>query len=342
VKLTLVLLSLFSAFAAQAATDAAIPSYLPPDTQVVIGVRVRGLVDSSLFKKIPTDFSGVNVEWTKLASSMGFDPLRDLDDVLIATNARGQDAPALIVAHGRFENLQLPSRGPMYHGIAINQGKGANGGMALLDGNTALLGDPAMIRRAIDRRGAASQLDPAMVAILNSLRVSYDIWGYGHIPPGLVPPNANAQGLDSIDRFQFGLRLSNGLVVEATLHTRTSQDGEKLVASARMLEAMVKMQQPSASAGKLDIRTENNQVHVALSVPEEALLKAMEMRRSAGMANSARTGSGATGVSISGTMTRPATGDSGVTIVGGEGSSQPLIHSAPNGDTVVVTLPGKQ
>src|SRR5262249_35120943 len=166
----------------------------------------------------------------KLTAAFGFNPLSDVDDVLIATNGKGDNPPALIVAHGRFDRIQVES-GAMYHGVRVHEDSASgkkDSAWAILDPSTAVAGDVALVHRGIDRRTSASQLDPAMVTILNALRTQYDIWGYGHVNPAMLPTQAKQQGLDAIDRFQFGVNVSSGLQLSATLHMRSTQDGEKL------------------------------------------------------------------------------------------------------------------
>jgi hypothetical protein len=300
---------------ASATTADAVPGFLPADTKVIIGIQVRNLVASPLLSSVPAQVSSMGTDWMKLMDLSGFNLLRDLDEVLITTNAKGgQDAPALIVARGRFDSLPAPKAGTLYQGVRIREGKGPNGAMALLDNSTLLLGNALRIKRAIDRRASGSSFDPAMMAILSSLRSQYDIWGYGQIPPGAVPAGPQSQGLDAVERFQFGLTMRQGLELAATLHTRSGADGQKLAAAARMLEAMVKAQQPAAQGAKVDIQTEDNVVKVALSVSEEELKKAAEARN----APPRVTGSEAA-------RTPP----------------PPPIRRNANGDTVVVTLPGR-
>ncbi len=293
----------------------AIPGFLPQDTKVVIGVGVRAIVASPISKSLVSGMAGnVNAaDLLKLTAAAGFNPLADVDDVLIATNGKGENPPALIVAHGRFDRIQVEG-GSMYHGVQIHvAGDKKDSAWAVLDPATAVAGDPALVRRAIDRRTAASQLDPAVMTILNALRTQYDIWGYGQVNPAMLPDAAKQQGLDAVDRFQFGVNVSSGLQLSATLHMRSNEDGEKLAAGARLLEAMVRAQQPSMGKTQLDIRTENQMVKIALSVPQEEIDKAIEARMHPGSVAPARAQA----------PPRPAG-----------------IQKRADGDTMVLTLPG--
>ena len=279
-KVQALFVSLLFAAASHAESALAIPGFLPQDTKVVIGVQVRALVASPISKAFVAGMSSnVNAaDLLKLTAAMGFNPLSDVDDVLIATSGKGENPPALVVAHGRFDRLQAPG-GAMYHGVEMHTaGSKKDSAWAVLDPSTAVAGDPALVRRAIDRRTTAPQLDPAVMTILNALRTQYDIWGYGQLNAASMPAAAKQQGLDAIDRFQFGVNVSSGLQLSATLHMRSSEDGQKLAAGARMLEAMVKSQQPSMQGAQFEIHAENETVKVALSISQEEMNKAIEAR----------------------------------------------------------------
>ena len=60
---------------------------------------------------------------------------------------------------------------------------------------------------------------------------------------GFVAPTGKQQELDSIDRFEFGVRLNQGFEIGAELHSRSPKDAEKLAASLGSLKAMLAMAQ---------------------------------------------------------------------------------------------------
>ena len=87
------------------ASDFALQEYLPPDTKVVMGLRVRALTESSLFQENSESAKKMSEGWTKLVAFTGFDPLHDVDEVLLTSPADRDNAPALLVVRGRF-NLE--------------------------------------------------------------------------------------------------------------------------------------------------------------------------------------------------------------------------------------------
>ena len=74
---------------------------------------------------------------------------------------------------------------------------------------------------------------------------------------GFSAPVPEAEGVDSIDRFQIGVSISHGLEVGAELHAKSSQDSEKLTAVLGMIGTMVKAQKTGENGSNFDLQVEN-------------------------------------------------------------------------------------
>jgi hypothetical protein len=256
------------------AADFAVQEYLPPDTKVVMGVRVRGLADSPLFQQSADGAKAVKESWTKLSTFAGFDPLHDIDEVLLTSPADRENAPALLVVRGRFKVEQWSEHAERYHGAAIfgSHEKGANSVVALLDENTALVGEVPTVRAAIDRRGKPAAYDGALLARVMSLRERFDIWGTGERPQGFVAPGGPSDQLNSIDRFEFGVGVAHGIELSGEIHARSPEDVEKLAGSLAMLQMMAKSQ---SNAANFDVKVEESTLRLSFSISEEELKKAL-------------------------------------------------------------------
>src|ERR1035441_2990378 len=92
------------------AAEAPTLNFLPADTKVVIGIRVSAIRESELFKDAGTDARKMGEEWMKLAAITGFDPLHDIDEILIASPADNEKAATLLAVRGRF-NLERMGAG---------------------------------------------------------------------------------------------------------------------------------------------------------------------------------------------------------------------------------------
>ena len=164
--------------------QAALPDFLPAETKVVVGFSLRGLIDSPLL-------AGLGDAKTATAKLMpgpfaGIDPLKDIDDLIIASTGQGENPPALIVVRGRFAQQVLPEGAKIYKGVAVFEDtKTPNGSFALLDAGTLIGGDLAMVHSAIDRRSQPSRLAPALIERIHLLESRYDLWGVGELPQGI-------------------------------------------------------------------------------------------------------------------------------------------------------------
>ncbi|MCU1238293.1 MAG: hypothetical protein JWP63_6260 [Candidatus Solibacter sp.] len=304
------------------AGDFALQEYLPPDTKVVMGLRVRSLTESSLFAQNGQSAKSMSESWLKLATFTGFDPLHDIDEVLLTSAADKENAPALLVLRGRFNVEKLTEGAKLYHGVPLRTttDKGATSVFGVLDATTALAGDGPLVRAAIDRRGQPAVYDRSLVERVASLRERFDLWGTGERPQGFIAPGGQNEQLNSIDRFEFGIRITNGLELGAEVHARSSKDTEKLAASLGLLQMMAKAQSNSA---KFDVKVEDNTLKLSFAISEAELKKAIEAQQAQGRR----------------TQTQPA--QTQPTVVG-QPVEAPRTQTATPGGTSVFMLPGKK
>jgi hypothetical protein len=307
------------------AADAALPGYFPPDTRVVIGLRVRSLVDALAAQGIGNE-AQVNVSGFLAQTPLaGFDPFHDVDEILLASTAEGQNPPSLVVMTGRFHAAAFSSGGKHYgNALILESPQKPEQAMALVDANTLLAGDLPVVRAALDRGVEGAPIDPDLAARVAALRARYDVWGAGNPVPGVKLPAAGAEQLESIDRFGFGITLAHGLECIADLHVRSPQDMEKLNSSLRLVEAILKAQPEGGSEARFDVHSESGTIHVSLSIAEEALKKAIAAQReSLASAVAARLAAGAK-------APKP------------EAPRKAKIAQDAAGNTLTVILPGKE
>jgi hypothetical protein len=151
--------------------------------------------------------------------------------------------------------------------------------VAFFDSSTVVLGSPALVRAAIDQRSSHKvKIDAALNDRITSLRQRYDFWGLGERPEGFAPPVAEATLVESIDRFQFGIQVSNGLELTAEIHPRSSKESEKLNAAIQQIAALLKGPEESQSGTSFDLKSEGGTWKLTLSMPEAELKKAIEVQ----------------------------------------------------------------
>jgi hypothetical protein len=299
--------------------------FLPSDTKVVFGIRVSAIVESAIFKDSGANTQKLGEDWLKMVAITGFDPLHDIDEVLMASAADKEQAPALLVLRGRFNLERMGAGATRYHGVAlVGDSKTGKGVLALLDATTAVAGELPVVRAAIDRRGQGAPMEDQLAARVQSLRDRFDIWGTGERTEGFVPPTGKREELASMDRFEFGIRVSKGFELGAELHARSQKDAEKLASSMEMLKMMASAQ--GQTGPKIDVQTKDGTVKISVMVSEEELKKLMAAQRKASVPMGGAPRGGAPVV---------VTSEPSVPAAGSQTGSQ-------SGGTSVFMLPGKK
>jgi hypothetical protein len=105
---SLLLVSLLAcAHSSQRAQSAELPGYLPADTEILVSVNVRQLVDSDLFKnnfqELVRQFLNDQANVHQVLGDLGLDPLKDIDRVLAVSPGSAEQDRGLVIVQGRFD-----------------------------------------------------------------------------------------------------------------------------------------------------------------------------------------------------------------------------------------------
>src|SRR5437764_4664945 len=109
------LLATYSAGAASAA-DTALPDCVPRDTKVVLGIRMRNIVELLQAQNFAAEWRSTSAALLAQTPLAGFDPLKDIDEVIIASTGVGDNPEVLVVLRGRFDINRLATGAASYHG----------------------------------------------------------------------------------------------------------------------------------------------------------------------------------------------------------------------------------
>jgi hypothetical protein len=94
---------------------AELPAYLPADSEILVSVNVRQVVDSPLFKAKAADAvrqALAREEQAKaVLADLGFDPLTDLDRILAMSPGGAEEDRGLVVFQGRFDTAKFKAVG---------------------------------------------------------------------------------------------------------------------------------------------------------------------------------------------------------------------------------------
>lgn len=276
------LIALLLAARALVAADATLPAYVPPDTRFLIGVQVRTIADSDWGKAFIEQInSAYGDAWLKQPPFLGFDPLKDLDELWIAGSSMDKTAPALAILRGRFDKAKLPSATGRYHAVPLIPVDAKREQLlALMDPTTIFAGDRFIVERAIDRQGLKT-VDARLAAAANELRTRYWIWAVADRLDGPSVSKGAPTGMESVDSFEFGLALSHDLEIVAQIHMHSAEDAQKLLGTMTLLQMMVKSQPKAPSQVRIESHVSGKTLDVSLRVPEEELKQAWEQQRAA-------------------------------------------------------------
>ena len=174
--------------------DPGLLALVPADAKVIGGINADRTAASPfgqfLLSKVNEDDGG----FQKFVTATGFDPRRDLREIVFAgATVPGQKGNGLVAARGSFNATQIfaaaKAQGAtttIYKGVELLQHKNDRGGFAILDGSIALAGDDAGLKRAIDQRGASVTLDAKLLRKINELSANFDAWLVRALPSVLL------------------------------------------------------------------------------------------------------------------------------------------------------------
>jgi hypothetical protein len=292
------LLPLLATVALARAADPGLLSLAMPDARVAIGIDIGRMRSSPFGQGFSTGMQQIDPDLQKLLAAAGFDPLRDLEELLIVSPGASKDAPVLLMARGNFNTARLRSFAELagskvssYEGVQIlSDPEKKSGGFALLDGATVIAGNVDQLRAAISRRGRGVVLNAELATKIEALSSRYDAWMVSLAPVASLASEvpepgfralAKADVLKGIEQFGVGIGLSYDLTFATEIVTRTDKEAGALADGIQMLLAMVEKNikdQPAAMEAlkSLDFGVEGRTLKIGFTVPQAEVQKAMQ------------------------------------------------------------------
>jgi hypothetical protein len=244
------LLILFASIAAaQPPVDNVLEQMVPPGSTSLVGARMTELKQTVLYRKLVAAQTLPQVD--QFARDTGFDPRRDVRELLFAETPKG----SVLLARGSFHlnTGVLQGATKTRHGEYDIWGKRESGGFCVLDSTLAVAGDVPAIEAALDewKSGTHTGAKPllARAAGLNPLA---QFWGISTGLAGFLAehPPAVAPGLDFSAIFRglqdtaFQADLSAGLRLEIHGTTATEKDAINLRDAVRGIVGLGRLQVP--------------------------------------------------------------------------------------------------
>jgi hypothetical protein len=290
---TATLLTAFSP--ALPAVDSQLLNLVMPDAKVLAGVNVAQAKASPFGQFVLSQMTANDPQIQDLVSMTGFDPRRDVNEMLAVSNgapgAAGMHA-GLVAATGTFDvnsivNFAKAHGGSTetYGGVTILEDPKQTHGFAFFSGSLVAAGDVATVKAAIDRQSNPAILPSAVLTQLNQLSGSEDAWALSTGPitalnsnlPGA--PNGVQKGLQtslgSVQSMSGGVKFGATVNFTAQLQTDTAQNATALAGVIQFLSNMAQLQdasknpQAAAALQSLTVTASGNSVTVALNLPED-------------------------------------------------------------------------
>lgn len=290
------------------AADPALLNLIVRDPKVVAGIDIQRARNSPFGQKIVASLKGDDPDFQKLLNATGFDPRRDLREVVLSSNAGNAEGRGLIVASGTFDAARIgryiESEGgtsTAYRGFDLWKNKSTgqedrNGSIAFLSGSTALIGHDELVRQAIDRHLGQVQtvLDPPVAAKVQEWSANKDAWFVSTAPlnPPARRPGAPGSSmiptivpLESIQEAYAGVRFGSNVEISGETLMRSEQDAAALADVIRFAVSMIRMNQDKPGMEELQkiadtvrVSTSGASTRFFMALPEEAIQKLLDSK----------------------------------------------------------------
>ncbi len=277
------------------AANAADPEWLGliPASISVGGLNVERLRASQLGQTIFSALENGAKKSEDASTHATMEILRGTREVILAVRVVGPPTRVLVLLSGsfKFADLQTIARTIRLSSAAVGNvtvfTEGADFSVALVDGSLIVAGDPQTVRDAVEGRGPAERLDPAMAAKVRTLRSSYDYWQLFNA--SLSPLTLWALGgpssellrshlAKSVREIRGGITFGPRLLVAFEVVAGNGQDAiaiEKAIRMARLENAIpgLSAELIASLVQSLDLRAEGDTVKIGLEIPEAELVK---------------------------------------------------------------------
>ena len=247
-----------SAFAA----DPQLLNLVMPDAQVMAGMNVTNAEISPLGQYLLNKLTTNDPGFQNFVSETGFDPTKDVTEVLAASSGSQTSPSGLLLAKGTFNVSQLLSaiakdtnhQVSTYGGDTLITSTKATDtfAVAFSGGSIAIAGDVTSVKAAIDRSGGVNSISPALAAQVQALSTTEDAWSVsiaslGALIPGSAGSSATGmagqtlQIVKNIQSANSGVKFGANVQFTAQAVADTPQDATSLADVIKMVVSLAAM-----------------------------------------------------------------------------------------------------
>lgn len=291
------LASFFLLNAAAFGADPGLLSLVMPDAKVIAGIQVDQARISPFGQYVLTHMQPDDENFKKFMSDTGFDPRRDLREIVMASNS-GTDITShwVVIARGMFDASKFAAAVKQndgtvtsFQGVDLLSGGAPSAGgtdsvVAFPDNSTAVMGDPDSVKTTIQRfQTKASGAN--LATQVKNLSASYDFWFLTLVPlsefAAIMPDPNMGQAMkgnlfQAISQASGGLKFGANVQFQMQAVARSEQDAKSLADVVRFIAGLIQTNkgkgpaagQVSTLVDSMHLSTSGNVMTMSLSVPE--------------------------------------------------------------------------
>ncbi len=292
------LVTLFAASLPGKAADSDMLRLVMPDAKVIAGVNVLQARNTPFGQFLLSQTTGKDSQIEQFSTLLGFDPRRDITEVLMAST--GDQKSGIVLVRGSFDLAKIMAfaqqKGAVtlsYAGATILIDPNKAAGITFADPTLALAGNIDNIKAALDRRSAPSSL-PAQILSQVTEWSQQDAWMVAtglpnqfKLPAGTPAQITQQPSIQSVKEFDGGLKFGSSVVVTARAVADTSQNATTLAGVVQLLASLMQMQaaqnpQAAALAKSLVVNINGVNVDISWSIPQDQLEQMMKQHATTG------------------------------------------------------------
>ncbi len=268
------------------AADPGLLSMAQPNSQLMAGVNVEQVMLSPLGQFLMTQ-TDPNLD--KLIAGAGFDPRRDLREILVSSTGKPGSGAAIVLARGTFDVPKIieaaqafGSTAGTYKGVSIIQNSKQES-LAFPDSTLAIAGDTAGVRAAINRISAPTPISSALAVEVDQLSTTEDAWFVSIAPfPQLQAATGGADAgpfgmLNNVQQASGGVKFGANVAVNLQAVSQTDQDASALAVALKALAGIGQVGDSKGDAAlaavllSLSVTADGKTTTISLTVPERQI-----------------------------------------------------------------------
>jgi hypothetical protein len=290
------------------AADPQLLNLVMPDVKVMADINVEQAKTSPFGQFVLAQVQPQQL--MQIAALTGFDPSKDVNELLVAGNGAAQHSGLALVL-GNFNVTAISALiatqkmvTETYGGITIFEDPKKEGGLAFLSNSIAAAGDLTNVKAAIDRVSAPSILPASLLGEIGQLSAANDAWALTTVPPSSLKQAAAAPAipglgngaenvLGTVQSASAGVKFGTNVVMTAQAQADTAQNATAIAGLIQLLVNMAQLKaaeqpQVQALAKALTVSATGATINISLTLPSTQFQELLQPK--AGAHHHARAG----------------------------------------------------